>query len=429
MPGSYTVYTKDANGCQTSKNILVTNPLVPQTLTATITNSSCNNSNGSIVAAATGGVAPLQYSINGSLFQVSTSFAALAAGTYTVTVKDANSCTKTLPVVILNLAGPTCSATSTLSSCFANDGTITVSGIGGTGALTYSRNGVLFQSSPVFNGLAPGSYTITVKDAKGCLSTTVVSVGQVSPPVVTATFSSSFCGENIVAIGSLGVPAYQYNINNSAWQSSNSFTCLTSGTYTICIMDANGCKDTVIITVGSPLPMEIISFTGHAENDYNTLEWITASEKDNDFFTLEKSASIKNFQPVSIIDGAGFSSGILNYSVRDSFPFPGKNYYRLKQTNFSGNHHYSNIILLNNKRDEIFNYTYNSELNQLSATCNECHNQNFDVELIDNFGRVIYHSSSFGNYFVCNTENFAKAIYTLHVTIDEQNYNFKVMVY
>lgn len=96
------------------------------------------------------------------------------------------------------MAGPVVSALPVPSSCFANDGTITASVTGGTGLITYSKNGTIFQNSNVFNGLAPGSYTITAKDIKNCLSTTTVIVNQVVGPAIGAFDSSSVCGGNIV---------------------------------------------------------------------------------------------------------------------------------------------------------------------------------------------------------------------------------------
>lgn len=197
LPGTYTVFVKDANGCTASKVVLVSNVNGPQTLTAAVANSSCGLSNGSVIANASGGTAPLQYSVNGINFQPGTLFSGLAAGPYTLTVKDANGCTKTLAFAIDNLAGPAVTATSSPASCGLADGTVTAEATGGTLPVTFSRNGVSFQASNVFTGLAAGDYTITVKDAKGCIATTLVTVsttgGSVMPifnpitPVCTGT--------------------------------------------------------------------------------------------------------------------------------------------------------------------------------------------------------------------------------------------------
>jgi hypothetical protein len=185
LPGTYTVTVKDVNGCLNTKTVLVGNINGPQVLTAVIVNASCGLNNGAITASASGGTIPLQYSINGITYQLSTIFNNIVAGNYILYVKDANGCIKTLPVTVLNLAGPSLTATSSPASCGLNDGTITATASGGTLPLTYSKNGVLFQASNIFTGLAAGNYTITAKDAKGCTSTfdiTVNSIGQLLMP-------------------------------------------------------------------------------------------------------------------------------------------------------------------------------------------------------------------------------------------------------
>lgn len=394
--GSYTVYIKDANGCQSSKNILVTSPNVPQTLTATVTNASCGNNNGSVVASATGGTGILQYSLNGSPFQTSTSFTLLGAGTYPLIVKDVNNCQKTINVTVANLASPTISAIPTLSSCFANDGTITAIGVGGTGALTYSKNGITFQSSPVFTNLAPGTYTITVKDSKNCIATaTNIVVGHVAGPTVTAFDSVSVCGENIVAIPSNGTSPFHYSLNDSAYQNSNIFSCHDPGLYEVKVVDANGCKDSFLLNIPIRLPIELVIFTGHTENKFNILDWKTASEINNAYFILEKSHDGIYFDSLAKIDGAGNSNTVLNYTYTDKFPFYGNNYYRLKQTDFNGTYRYSNIILLHSKNNFLYNYTYLPNSNELEVILNNTGNKT--IELIDNIGRKIISTNTTEN--------------------------------
>jgi hypothetical protein len=96
--GSYTITAKTAAGCTGSASFTLTNPNPCAGVTINVTNSTVNNTpciaaNGSITAAATGGVLPYTYSINSGPFQSGTIFSNLAAGTYTVTAKDANGCT------------------------------------------------------------------------------------------------------------------------------------------------------------------------------------------------------------------------------------------------------------------------------------------------------------------------------------------------
>lgn len=176
LPGTYVVFVKDINGCIVSKPVLVANVNGPQTLTAAILNAACGLNNGTITATASGGTAPLQYSIDGTTYQPGTLFSGIAAGGYTLYVRDANLCVKTLPVAVLNLAGPTLSAASSPASCGRSDGTITVNATGGTTALTYSKDGITYQASNIFTGLAANTYRIWVKDARNCKDSVNVTV-------------------------------------------------------------------------------------------------------------------------------------------------------------------------------------------------------------------------------------------------------------
>ncbi|MBL0340120.1 MAG: T9SS type A sorting domain-containing protein [Bacteroidetes bacterium] len=411
--GPYTIIVVDANGCQTSKNILITSPNVPQTLTGSIVNASCGNSNGTITAAATGGIAPLTYSINGTVFQASTLFSALPASTYPLTVKDVNGCTKVLNVTVANLPGPTVSAASTLSSCFANDGTITANALGGTGAITYSKNGVLFQASNVFTGLTPGNYTITAKDIKNCISTTNVLVGQVVAPVISALDSTSVCGNNIVVTGTGGASPYQYTLNNGTFQNSNIFTCQLQGTYLLTIIDANGCRDTITLTLANPLPIELLYFNGKRNHEVVDLKWVTETEINNDYFTVERSDDGTHFSKLMNVDGAGNSTSPLSYFAKDEHPLTGNSYYRLKQTDYNGSTTLSKIIKINFSSDNSCQLYPNPVKNNLTISSGE---KIAKLVIYDVAGRQLTEYSGYKDVMVkVDLSNLAEGYYTLKV--------------
>jgi SprB repeat len=204
LPGTYIVFVKDNNGCIVNKPVLVANVNGPQTLTAAIVNAACGLNNGTITATATGGTAPLQYSRDGVTYQASPIFNAVGGGSYTLYVRDVNLCIKTLPVTVLNLTGPALSATSSPASCGLSDGTITAIANGGTGALTYSKDGIVYQASNIFTGLAANTYRIRVRDTRGCLDSVSVTVN------TTTAFSgllSALTGGLQVCSNALVVPA------------------------------------------------------------------------------------------------------------------------------------------------------------------------------------------------------------------------------
>ena len=93
----------------------------------------------------------------------------------------------------------------------------------------------------------------------------------------------------------------------------------------------------------SPLPIELLSFNASSCNNEVCLNWSTASEKNNDYFTIEKTKDAVNYDFVTKIAGAGNSTALREYSTEDNAPFEGISYYRLKQTDYNGNYTYSNL--------------------------------------------------------------------------------------
>ena len=250
---TYTVTIKDANNCINTTSVTIANT-TGATVTATSTNASCGTSNGTITATGTGGITPYQYSINGVTYQASNVFTGLAANTYTVTIKDANNCINTTSVTIANTTGATVTATSTNASCGTSNGTITATGTGGATPYQYSINGVTFQVSNIFTGLAANTYTITIKDVNNCINTTTVTITNAVGATVTATTTSSTCGNangTITTTGTGGVVPYEYSIDGVNFQPGNVFNGLAANSYTITIKDANNCTNSTSVTIAN----------------------------------------------------------------------------------------------------------------------------------------------------------------------------------
>ncbi|MBL0198996.1 MAG: T9SS type A sorting domain-containing protein [Chitinophagaceae bacterium] len=249
-PGTYTVYVKDVNGCYATTTVTVTNSPAPA-VTATSTGALCNNVNGTITATGTGGIAPLQYSINGVTFQAGNIFTGLAAGGYTVTVKDATGCTNIVAVTVSSTGGPTANAVSTVSACNSNTGTITITASGGVPGYQYSINGTTYQAGNVFNNLAAGNYIAYAKDANGCIGTFSITVANTNGPSITAVATPTSCNANdgiITITAGGGTPGYQYSIDGTTYVAGFIFSGLASGNYIAFVKDFNGCiKSTGVV--------------------------------------------------------------------------------------------------------------------------------------------------------------------------------------
>lgn len=121
-------------------------------------------------------------------------------------------------------------------------------------------------------------------------------------------------------------------------------TATTTGTGSV--FGSTGDCDTgpCLGTPASPLPIELVSFEAHLNIDQVDLKWITASELNNDYFTIERSTDGVNFVTVFKVEGAGTTTHEMEYFEIDYSPIVGVVYYRLKQTDFDGKYTYSGLV-------------------------------------------------------------------------------------
>ena len=130
-------------------------------------------------------------------------------------------------------------------------------------------------------------------------------------------------------------------------------TNVTAGQKFYMALDGNAgsnCHFTVSGTNIIPLPVEMISFTAKQISDQVLLEWSTGSEKNNDFFNVERSVDGLNFETIGSRKGAGNSSSVINYELTDHQPNNSTIYYRIKQTDLNGRYSFSEMIAIKIKR-------------------------------------------------------------------------------
>lgn len=108
------------------------------------------------------------------------------------------------------------------------------------------------------------------------------------------------------------------------------------------------------VPIGSPLPIELLEFKGQEKDGVNVISWITSSERNNDYFTLERSRDAINWKVIDYIKGSGNSTTELNYEYLDNnYDSDVYNYYRLKQTDFNGESEIFETIAIYNKSKKI----------------------------------------------------------------------------
>ncbi|MCC7302422.1 MAG: gliding motility-associated C-terminal domain-containing protein [Bacteroidia bacterium] len=260
--GTYTVTMTDANGCSITSSVTITEPPL-LTSSATFTDVTCfGAANGTASVTASGGTSGYTYSWSPSGGNQSTA-SNLGPNTYTVTVTDANGCTSTSTVTIIQPTQLITTSNGSSVPCAGScTGIGTTSASGGTGNLTYSWSpGNMTTTNPT--GLCAGTYTVTVTDANGCTSTDTIQVVQPPAILLSTTVQDASCNEsngNATVTATNGNAPYSYSWSPSGGTAATG-TGLGAGTYTVTVTDATGCTSTATATVIDNSPTATISPT------------------------------------------------------------------------------------------------------------------------------------------------------------------------
>jgi gliding motility-associated-like protein len=254
-PGEYDFFVKDANGCMARFNTFNTSHFRKSScngLSIGHSGAACTNT-GIIDLESFGSDPPYQYSIDGVNYQASGDFFNLLPGLYPAHFKDSKGNIEIFMVTILRDCGLAINFITVDAACGQNDGALTANVVQGSPPYTYSLDGINFQSSNTFTGLAPGYYVVMVKDIAGGVNTALATVYDRCPQV-TATATDANCPANndgtITATGTKGTAPYEYSLDGVNFQSSNIFTGLPAGKYTVTVKDAQGFTSPFQITVG-----------------------------------------------------------------------------------------------------------------------------------------------------------------------------------
>ena len=333
-PGDYNIIVEDTNGCTATTSIHV-DGILPPDYSISQTSPLCSDSNdGTItinVTNANGNT--ILYSIdNGASFVTANVFTGLTPGDYNVvlqyTAGTADPCATAPQLVTITAPAPVTGTVSTTPLTCTTNGSITVTGSGGTGALSYSIDGVNFQPGTTFSGLNDGTYTITIMDANGCTFTTSATINALDPPtdmVFSNTPLSCPANTSDVTITNItgGVSPYEYQITAPAasatgYQSSNVFAGLDPGTYTFQVRDVNGCTYSESYTI---TPLDPITVVGQVINNITCLGAsdgsvrFTVSGTTGFTYSLDGGPSTAGTSPIDI---SGLSAGNHTIVVTDN---------------------------------------------------------------------------------------------------------------
>lgn len=230
------------------------------TINESTTNVTCNGeSTGSVTVNVTGGQGAKTYSKDGVTYQSSNVIGGLAAGKYTIYVRDASGCVAQKNITINENPVLVPFTTPSNANCTGeNNGSVSVSATGGSGFYEYKREGGSYSTTTNFGSLAAGTYTFFVKDAAGCEKSIQATVGTNSTLNASTTLTSIDCfgfstGQISVSTTGNESGTIQYSLNDVDYQTTATFAALSANTYTVYVKD-DYCKITLADQVISQSP-------------------------------------------------------------------------------------------------------------------------------------------------------------------------------
>ena len=262
--GTYSVSSTDNNGCVSTNTVVITQPTQLSGV-MTHTPSVCVGNSGSASILVSGGTPLYTYTWSTTPVQNTQTINNLSSGVYSVIVNDSKFCAKTFTVNVNNIPNTISSTiTSTNISCFGyNNGSSNISVTGGLSPYTYTWSTTPVQNTQSINNLLPGTYTVTIKDNNGCLSTNTTSITEPIQITTTTTQTNVTCfgGNNgsiiINTVG--GYPSYTYSVNNVS--SLGSISNLPVGSYVITTKDSKGCLTTNTVNISQPISLPLITYS------------------------------------------------------------------------------------------------------------------------------------------------------------------------
>lgn len=265
--GTYDLVVIDGASCQSSLQMIISEPSV-LTLVMTIDSASCNGvPDGVVTSTVNGGTPTYSYNWNGLAMNNQFQATGIPAGTYDLTITDANGCT--IDSLNYEVGQPVAvavgSISSTVPTCFGDDnGTITVTS--GSNITGYSLDGITFQTTNVFTGLNSGTYTVFVQDGNGCMNSqaTTVSSNSIVTADATSTVSTICVGEsvNLIGTGTGGVGTLTYSWDNGLGTGANQLVSpTTTTTYELTVTDENGCSAVSYVTITVNPPITVTAFS------------------------------------------------------------------------------------------------------------------------------------------------------------------------
>jgi len=232
---------------------------------------------------------------------------------------------------------------------------------------------------------------------------------------------------NTITEGNLG--AQRFDSGNGDWDAYTPQGTVATGANTVTavpVATADFFRSWTLVDNTSPLPIELLSFSGSCVSGNVALKWSTASETNNAFFSIEKSADGITFETLATVNGAGNSSSVINYSYTDySSPVAGS-YYRLRQTDFNGSTKNSPFIFVPACADPDADINvYNEGPNTFTVAVHAATAGNYTIRIYNALGQILTTKSIYIAEGYTKTsiqlENIDKAMYFVNISNGSDN--------
>ena len=278
--GTYTLKVTDANGCNKTQTIAITQSSSITAIFTSTNPSACVVNNGSICAAPIGGSGAgytFTWSPAGGVGVNTSCYTSLGAGSYSLILADGVGCTSTLSALLTNPNGPTLTAISSSVNCFgANTGVISVTATG-TALFTFTWTPAVpfvnIGNTTTASGLIAGVYVLSATDGNTCVTSQTIAVTQAPSLTVASVVNNvkcnSSCTGSITLVTTGATPGYTFAWlpapSITAGQGTSTVSSLCAGNYSVNITDASACVSTRTFNVTQPIALSITTTSSNVQ--------------------------------------------------------------------------------------------------------------------------------------------------------------------
>jgi hypothetical protein len=241
------------------------------------------------------------------------------------------------------------------------------------------------------------------------------------------------------ANGENGLVAQLYNTSLKGWIAPLSSQSANTTNNTVTTPGVSNYGPFALSKNSSTLPIELLSFTAKVNTEKQVdINWSTAAEINNDYFTVQRSIDLVNIEDLEKINGAGNSSQKKYYHTVDKDPYPGDSYYRLKQTDYDGKVKYydwRNVTINENakKKDLIVDNVYpNPFKDEIKIDYSIVKSGDVNIQMINEAGQVIFYdkvqsTSGSNSYVYSDNRELSDGIYYIMLVYGEFSNTIKVV--